>query len=184
MSRERVTDQKKKVSFAAANRPTSTHSSRSATIEVPAPQPAKNTELKKRVKKSHSVEKKEAKHDLTTALRVAMRNMLDEAVQLTEQNMRDNKKEMKAIADKKKSKSQVKYEKTLERQRKVAAKHAAAAAAAAENENNSNFSKTLPNSFRNMTPNRQTAAGANQTQTSSAEKSKSGSFKKERHHSN
>ena len=51
------------------------------------------------------MEKKEAKHDLTTALRVAMRNMLDEAVQLTEQNMRDNKKEMKAIADKKKSKS-------------------------------------------------------------------------------
>ena len=61
--------------------------------------------MKKRVKKNQSVENNEAKHDLMTALRVAMRKMLQEAIDLTAQNMRDNKREMKETADKKKSKS-------------------------------------------------------------------------------
>ena len=38
-----------------------------------------------------------------------MRKMLQEAIDLTAMNMRDNKREMKEIADKKKSKSQKKY---------------------------------------------------------------------------
>ena len=74
-------------------------------------------DLKRRVKKSQSMETNEAKHDLMTALRVAMRKMLQEAIELTALNMRDNKREMKEIADQKKSKSQKKYLETVEKQR-------------------------------------------------------------------
>jgi len=41
------------------------------------------------------MEAMEAKHDLMTALRVAMRKMLEEAISLTSKNMLDNKKELK-----------------------------------------------------------------------------------------
>ena len=45
---------------------------------------SKETEdLKKRIKKTHDKEEQEAKHDLMTALRVAMRKMLREANRLS-----------------------------------------------------------------------------------------------------
>ena len=46
-----------------------------------------NKDLERRVKKSHIEESRDAKHDILAALRVAMRRMIDEAVQLTELNM-------------------------------------------------------------------------------------------------
>ena len=83
-------------------------------------------DLKNRVKKNQTLEEKEAKHDLMTALRVAMRKMLNEAIELTIKNMKDNKKEMEKVAKAKKSKTQKKYLETIEKQRQVMAKHAAA----------------------------------------------------------
>ena len=40
-------------------------------------------DIQRRVKKNKTVEDSEAKHDLMTALRVAMRKMLEEAITLT-----------------------------------------------------------------------------------------------------
>ena len=88
----------------------SAHSYISAAFEAEVNKIRKDkNDLKRRVKKSQNIENNEAKHDLMTALRVAMRKMLQEAIELTALNMRDNKREMKKIADKKKSKSQKKY---------------------------------------------------------------------------
>ena len=101
-------------------------------------------DIKRRVKKNQTIENNEAKHDLITALRVAMRKMLQEAIDLTAMNMRDNKREMKEIADQKKSKSQKKYLATIERQRQVIARHHQADSF----DDSSNVSRTFGSSRR------------------------------------
>ena len=88
----------KKVKF---NRPPSANSFKDpdSSLEQIISKKSEKADLKRRVKKNQTIEDSEAKHDLMTALRVAMRKMLEEAIKLTEQNMKDNRKELKKQAD-------------------------------------------------------------------------------------
>lgn len=52
--------------------------------------------------KNHNVEAEEATHDLETALRVALRRMLEEASELTSQNREDSKRGILEEANRKK----------------------------------------------------------------------------------
>ena len=58
--------------------------------------------MKRRIRKNHNVEAEEATHDLLTALRVALRRMLEEADQLTSQNRADSRRGILEEANRKK----------------------------------------------------------------------------------
>lgn len=103
---------RKRVKFANI-RPSSAISHATSRLKVPVPKANENGDLKKRVKKSQSIEQTEAKHDLLTALRVAMRKMLEEAITLTNQNMQDNRREIQERVNKKKAIFTRKYQATL-----------------------------------------------------------------------
>ena len=62
-----------------------------------------------RVKKVQTEENVQAKHDLLTALRVAMRKMIEEAIWLTDQNAKDTKRQIREEINHKKSKAQKEY---------------------------------------------------------------------------
>ena len=65
------------------------------------PKAAVNKDIKKRVKKNQNKEQVEAKHDLLTALKVALRKMLEETVKLTELNIKETRREVQERTRKK-----------------------------------------------------------------------------------
>ena len=75
--------------------------------------------MKRRIMKNHNVEAEEATHDLITALRVALRRMLEEADELTSQNREDSKRGILEEANRKKAEAEKNYQNTLKRQKAI-----------------------------------------------------------------
>ena len=67
------------------------------------------------MKKVQTEENVQAKHDLLTALRVAMRKMIEEAIWLTDMNAKDTKRQIREEINHKKSKAQKEYRAALEK---------------------------------------------------------------------
>jgi len=76
----------------------------------------RDKELDRRVKKSQIQDSKDARHDLLTALRVAMKKMLEETIHLTEVNMKEFRKDRNARMAQKREKMERKFRMEIAKQ--------------------------------------------------------------------
>ena len=79
--------------------------------------------MQRRIRKNHIQDQRDARHDLLTALKVAMRKMIEETVSLTNLNMKSFHKERNEKMRLKRQRLERKFKRELKRQHAVRARN-------------------------------------------------------------